>query len=44
MLPQLVQPDLARRAFAHAWDEPVMVPVGAWQLPACAFGDGTGPS
>ncbi len=37
------QPDLARRALAQAWDEPVVVPPGAWQLPAGAFGEGTGP-
>ncbi len=38
------QPDLARRALAHTWDESVVVPPGAWQLPAGALGDGTGPS
>jgi len=38
------QPALARRALAHAWDEPVVVPPGAWQLPAGAFGERTGPS
>jgi 3'-phosphoadenosine 5'-phosphosulfate sulfotransferase (PAPS reductase)/FAD synthetase len=38
------QPDLARRALAFTWDESVVVPPGAWQLPAGAHGDGTGPS
>ena len=37
------QPDLARRALAHAWDESVVVPPDAWHLPAGAFGEGTGP-
>ncbi len=27
----------------HAWDEPVVAPPGALQLPAGAFGEGTGP-
>ena len=40
----LDQPDLARRALAHGWDEPVRVSPRAWTLPAGAFGDGAGPS
>ena len=38
------QPDLARRALAHAWDEQVLVRTAAWMMPAGAFGDGAGPS
>ena len=37
------QPDLARRALEHAWDEPVRVQPAAWAMPAGAFGDGAGP-
>ena len=38
------QPDLARMALQHAWDEPVRIRPDAWVLPAGAFGNGTGPS
>jgi 3'-phosphoadenosine 5'-phosphosulfate sulfotransferase (PAPS reductase)/FAD synthetase len=38
------QPDLARRALEHAWDEPVQISPAAWALPAGAFGDGAGPT
>ena len=38
------QPNLARRALAHAWDEPVLVRAAAWMMPAGASGDGAGPS
>ena len=38
------QPDLARLALQHAWDEPVRVRPEAWTLPAGAFGEGAGPS
>ena len=38
------QPDLARLALEHAWDEPVLVRPSAWTMPAGAFGDGSVPS
>ena len=38
------QPDLARRALQHGWDEPVKVRPSAWTLPAGAFAEGAGPS
>ena len=38
------QPDLARLALQHAWDEPVRTRPEVWTLPAGAFGSGTGPS
>jgi hypothetical protein len=34
------QPDLARLALQHVWDEPVLVRPNAWTMPAGAFGDG----
>jgi 3'-phosphoadenosine 5'-phosphosulfate sulfotransferase (PAPS reductase)/FAD synthetase len=37
------QPDLARRALEHAWDETVRVRPSAWAMPAGAFGDSSGP-
>ena len=38
------QPDLARRALQHAWEEPVRVRPSAWAMPTGAFGDGAGPT
>ena len=38
------QPDLARRAMAHAWQDNVYMPPSAWQLPAGAYGHGLGPT
>ena len=38
------QPDLARLALQHVWDEPVRTRPEVWTLPAGAFGSGTGPS
>ena len=38
------QPELARRALEHTWDEPVQVRPSAWVMPAGAFGDGAGPT
>ncbi len=40
----IAQPGLARRALNHAWAEPVLVRPAAWQMPAGAFGNNTGPS
>lgn len=37
------QPDLARRALQHVWDEPVQIRPGDWVVPAGAFGGSSGP-
>ena len=43
-LAALTQPDLARRALQHEWNEPVRIAPHACQLPAGAYGHGGGPT
>ena len=38
------QPEVARLALQHAWNEPVRIRLEYWVLPAGAFGEGIGPS
>jgi 3'-phosphoadenosine 5'-phosphosulfate sulfotransferase (PAPS reductase)/FAD synthetase len=39
-----ITPSDVAAALSDTWDEPILLPEGAWQLPAGAFGDTTGPT
>jgi 3'-phosphoadenosine 5'-phosphosulfate sulfotransferase (PAPS reductase)/FAD synthetase len=40
---EAINPRDIAAALSETWDEPILLPEGAWQLPAGAFGDATGP-